>query len=326
MKIFRLAKTARPSAWSAALLIACALTSALACGPSRTPDPVDISALPTKPETAFEGRIVFQSNMEGTNAVYVMTSDGVRKITNNAWENKFPVWSPDGNRIAYYANPEGPYDIHVMNADGSDPIQVTTSGLDDKDPAWFPDGRHLAFARERKRLVGRNIELFKMDLETRKAESLIPDFKDTHGIPHISPVDPLVVFTGKRTMGWDASIYNFETGDYLHLGDRGHTCRARFSPDGSRLAYVSSEADGKGDIWICNKDGSGKTRLTLRDDTYDYFPSWSPDGRFIVFNSSTQHDHDGDWALYIIDVSTRETRLLFDSPGNDVFPDWIRIP
>lgn len=301
------------------------LLAAWACA-EKTVEPIDILDLPTKPEIPFEGRIVFQSNMEGTNAIYLMTAEGVRKITPNSWENKFPVWSPDGTRIAFHANPEGPYDIHIMNADGSDTVQVTTSGLDEIEAAWFPDGRRLAFARERKRLLRRNIELFKIDLETRRVESLIPDFPDTHGIPHISPVDPLVVFTGKRTMGWDAGIYSFETGEFVYLGNRGQTCRARFSPDGRRVAYVSSEADGKGDIWIANADGSGKTRLTLRDDTYDYFPSWSPDGRFIVFNSSNQSDLEGDWALYIIDVETLETRRIFDSPGNDIFPDWTRSP
>jgi Tol biopolymer transport system component len=324
MKIFRHEKPARSSAWSAALPIACALLAVWACSPDRTPDPVDISALPTKPETAFEGRIVFQSNMEGTNAVYVMSPEGIRRLTQTAWDSQFPVWSPDGDRIAFFANPEGPYNIHVMNADGSDPIRVTASGLDDKDPAWFPDGRHLAFARERKRLVGRNIELFKLDLETGNTERLLPDFPDTHGIPHVSPVDRRIVFTGKRAMGWDAGVYNFETGEITYLGELGQTCRARFSPDGSRLAYVSSEADGKGDIWICNKDGSGKTRLTLRDDTYDYFPSWSPDGRFIVFSSSTRHDMNADWTLHIINVETLETHRLIGTPGSHVFPDWTK--
>ena len=71
-----------------------------------------------------------------------------------------------------------------------------------------------------------------------------------------------------------------------------------------------------------NPDGTQKTRLTLRNDTYDYFPSWSPDERYIVFNSSRQHDHDGDWALYLIEVKSKKVILLFDSPGNDVFADW----
>lgn len=326
MRFVRFAKTDRPCAGSAALPIACALLAAWVCSPGRTLDPIDISALPMKPETSFEGRIVFQSNMEGSNAVYVLTSKGVRRLTDIAHQSKFPVWSPDGSRIAYYADPEGPYDIYVMNADGSDPVRVTESGLDDTDPAWFPDGRSLAFDRERKRLLRRSSEILRIDLETLRTEQLMPDFPDTHGIPHISPVDPLVAFTGKRAMGWEAGIFNRETGEIVFLGNRGQTCRARFSPDGKKLAFVSSEADGKGDIWLADADGSGIERLTFNDAAYDYFPSWSPDGRFIVFNSSPQRDLEGDWALYILEVETRDLRLLFDSPGNDIFPDWTRRP
>jgi Tol biopolymer transport system component len=123
-------------------------------------------------------------------------------------------------------------------------------------------------------------------------------------------------------MGWDAAMYDSRQNKVLFLDDGGKSCRARFSKDGKKLAYVSSKSDGKGDIWTMNVDGTGKKRLTERDDTYDYFPSWSPDGNFVVFNSSTQHDHNGDWALYVVDIKTGEARLLFDSPGNDVFPDW----
>jgi Tol biopolymer transport system component len=71
-------------------------------------------------------------------------------------------------------------------------------------------------------------------------------------------------------------------------------------------------------------DGSNKQRLTSRDDTYDYFPTWSPDGRYIAFNSSEQHDHNGDWKLFMLELETNEIIPLFDSPGNDVFPDWFQ--
>jgi len=69
-------------------------------------------------------------------------------------------------------------------------------------------------------------------------------------------------------------------------------------------------------------DGSDKTRLTKMDDTYEYFPCWSPDGKYIVFNSSKRIEHDSDWKLYIMKIKTQEIFFLFDSPGNDIFPDW----
>ncbi len=55
----------------------------------------------------------------------------------------------------------------------------------------------------------------------------------------------------------------------------------RWSPDGSRLAFVSDRGGGD-NIWIMNADGSGAKQLTKEDFRLLNQPSWSPDGRYIV--------------------------------------------
>ncbi|WP_194952993.1 amidohydrolase family protein [Sphingopyxis solisilvae] len=55
----------------------------------------------------------------------------------------------------------------------------------------------------------------------------------------------------------------------------------RFSPDGKRIAYVS-DAGGGDNIWLMNRDGSGKVQLSKEDFRLLNQPSWSPDGQFIV--------------------------------------------
>ena len=275
-----------------------------------------------KPLVEFEGAIVFHSNFDGDNEIYVLDKKGLVQLTNNSWNDEYPVWSPDGSRIAYTSDPDGHYDIHVMNADGSVTGAVTSFTSDEKEPSWFPDGNRIAYSREIGRLLRDKISLYKVNLREGKSAPLIPGSGKTNAIPDISPTEPLVTFTQKRLMGWDSALYNWKTGKAEWLDEGGKSCRARFSPDGTMLAYVSSKSDGKGDIWLMKADGSGKRRLTERDETYDYFPSWSPDGRFVVFNSSTQHDHSGDWQLWIVEVATGRAELLLDTPGNDVFPDW----
>jgi Tol biopolymer transport system component len=274
------------------------------------------------PEFPFSGSIIFHSNMDGDNEIYLMTNNSITKLTDNSWNDEYPVWSPDGTRIAFTANPEGNYDIFIMEADGSHITRLTTSKGQEKEPAWFPDGNNIAYSSETKKLIRKQLILWRVDIRTKKTERVITDYNRNHAIPHVSPKGSLLTFTGKRTMGWDAAMHDLKKNDVRFLDEGGKSCRARFSKDGKKLAFVSSKADGKGDIWIMNPDGTGKTRLTEMDETYDYFPSWSPDNKFVVFNSSKQHDHNGDWGLYVIDVETRKVRLLFDSPGNDVFPDW----
>ncbi|MBU0866052.1 MAG: amidohydrolase family protein [Alphaproteobacteria bacterium] len=55
----------------------------------------------------------------------------------------------------------------------------------------------------------------------------------------------------------------------------------RFSPDGKRIAFVSDRAGGD-NIWLMNRDGSGKVQVSKEDFRLLNQPSWSPDGQFIV--------------------------------------------
>lgn len=292
------------------------------CGNTENTKQEKASQINLVPEFPISGSLIFHSNMDGDNEIYLMTKNSITQLTDNTWNDEYPVWSPDGANIAFTANPEGHYDIFFMRADGSNITRLTTSKAHEKEPAWFPDGKSIAYSSETKKLIRRQLTLWRIDTRTKKTERIIPGYNKNHAIPNVSPKGNLLTFTGKRTVGWEAAMYDMQKNDVKFLDEGGKSCRARFSKDGKKLAYVSSKADRKGDIWIMNPDGTGKTRLTERDETYDYFPAWSPDNKFVVFNSSKQHDHNGDWALYVIEVETRKVRLLFDSPGNDVFPDW----
>jgi Tol biopolymer transport system component len=274
------------------------------------------------PKFPIEGVLIFQSNLDGDNEIFLMKDNSLSQLTHNTWNDEYPVWSPDGKSIAFASDAEGQYDIFLMNADGSDITRLTASNASEKEPSWFPDGKSVAYSMETKKFLQKQLTLWRVDIQTEKTERIIPDYNQGHAIPDISPDGDLLTFTGKRTIGWDTAVYDLQKNIVKFLDEGGKSCRARFSNDGKKLAYVSSKADGKGDIWIMNPDGTGKIRLTERDETYDYFPSWSPDDNFIVFNSSLQHDHNGDWALYVVEIQTGKIHLLFDSPGNDVFPDW----
>ncbi|MCX6561126.1 MAG: hypothetical protein NTZ26_11525 [Candidatus Aminicenantes bacterium] len=309
-------------------LIAAAAFLATACGKSNPSAPaappaarIDLSSL--RPSFEFGGGIVFQSDLDGDNDIYLLTGTGLRRLTDDPASDEFPKWSPDGKRIAFSSNRTGRYQIHTMASDGSDVRQVTHSEADAIEQAWFPDGRRLAFTEERRRAVGRSYILKSVGLDGGTAETLLPEFEGSSALPEFSPAAPVLGFTGKRLRGWDIYVVDLATRAVRPLTEGGHACRPHFSPDGAKIAYASSEADGKGDIWIMNSDGSGRERLTDRPDTYDYFASWSPDGRSIVFSSGTEHyPTQGIWSLAIVRVTTKRVIPLFGSGARDVFPDW----
>lgn len=282
-----------------------------------------ISLEDLKPLSPFVGKIIFHSNFDGDNEIYLLTTDELVKLTNNEWDDEYPVWSPDGTKIAFTADPKGNFDIFIMEADGSNIKPVTSSPKDEIEPSWYPDGKKLNFTEEGKKLLRSHPKIFMLDLKTGNQRRLMPEYSKAHGISRVSSTGEIITFTGKPGLGgWDVAVFDLDSKEIKYLDEGGKSCRARFSPDGKKLAYVSSKADGKGDIWIMDSDGSSKKRVTYRDDTYDYFPVWSPDGRFIAFNSSQQHDLKGDWKLFIIELETSKILPLFDSLGNDIFPDW----
>ncbi len=75
------------------------------------------------------------------------------RLTNNDTDEYWPVWSPDGQRLAFYRVlgqlPNRQMDIFVMNADGSGQTNITNHPRGDGFPTWSPDGQQIAFSSNR---------------------------------------------------------------------------------------------------------------------------------------------------------------------------------
>jgi len=88
-----------------------------------------------------DNHIVFVSNQDGDDEVYVVTRDrgSVRQLTHNGWEwDKHPSYSPDGGRIVYCSNAlSGQMQIWIMNADGGEGRNISNNVYNDWDPVWI---------------------------------------------------------------------------------------------------------------------------------------------------------------------------------------------
>jgi Tol biopolymer transport system component len=76
--------------------------------------------------------------------------------------NYWPVWSPDGKKIAFTSNRDGNYEIYVMNADGSEPQNLTNNPAQDNYATWSPDGKKIAFVSNR---IGGH-DVYAMEIQT----------------------------------------------------------------------------------------------------------------------------------------------------------------
>jgi TolB protein len=102
-------------------------------------------------------KIVFTSNRDGNNEIYVMNADGSgqRNLSPNPSSHEFAgPWSPDGRTILFMTDRDGNWEIYAMDADGSNARNLTRNPLNDgRDGglAWSPDGRRIAFGTNRDR-------------------------------------------------------------------------------------------------------------------------------------------------------------------------------
>jgi Tol biopolymer transport system component len=161
--------------WALSLII---MTSLGTCSKSGL-DKKDIqSPVPNadslKAEVPFDGEIVFQSDMDGDNEIYLLTSKALKKLTDNAWSDEYPRWLPDGKALIYVSERDGQHSclIQVPLPTGA-PSELIRSKEIIKYPALSPNGLYLAYVEFPRKsppgLTGEgSIRLFRIDRNESK--------------------------------------------------------------------------------------------------------------------------------------------------------------
>ncbi len=90
-----------------------------------------------------------------------------------------------------------------------------------------------------------------------------------------------------------------------------------WSPDGRRIAFVSTRDGGK-DIWTMNPDGTDVKQITKKSGGC-ITPRWSPDGKHIAFVSPGLSPKD---AVYVVEVASGKTTKVTDDPLPCRLPAW----
>ena len=249
--------------------------------------------------------------------------------------NSDPAWSPDGERIAYISNHGEDYHIthvYVQEPGSDEPTVVPGSRRANSSVSWMPDGQSLVFAR---RQVDPDNNWYYNDLvyanlETGESRAL------THGLranyPAVSPDGRRIAFLRNAEGTVNLLVMNV---DSLSLDSlEGPVDRARirrvtdfddgtqffspvWSPDGSRVA-VSIARAGSRDLAIYRvpEQGPVEREFFLASPHEDRDPTWTPDGRYLVFSSAA----DGIFNLYRVEPATGRVERITNVIGGAFTP------
>jgi len=231
------------------------------------------------------------SNPSGSPDLYVAKANGtgLARLTTDGFDFD-PTWAPDGTKIAFVS---GNFDIYVMNADGSNRVQITSGDVIDLRPAWSPDGARIAFARNQCTIVDGhyvcdgNWDIYVMDADGSGPVGLTSDPAQDFA-PAWSPDGTRIAFYSERGGVGGIHVMNADGSGVVRLTSDGGREPA-WSPDGAMIAFERWS-----DIYVMNADGAGVTQLTAGHAEIE--PAWSPDGRWIAFMAFAPCDYFGCYA------------------------------
>jgi Tol biopolymer transport system component len=205
-------------------------------------------------------RIVFSAQ----GALWVMPIGGgqAQRITPWTMEPTAPVWSPDGQRIAFQNyTAEGNYHIWTIRPDGRDAREHTVGPQDDREPTWTPDGSALVFSSDRSN--DGQFKIWSLTLGTGALRQ-VTSGPGAESNPMVSPDGQQVVFVDT------ANLYTAP----LAGGARtlvGPGIAPNYTPSGAAMVYQTPARV----LTVGGEAVSGS------EDVFTFPVRWLPDGRFM---------------------------------------------
>jgi TolB protein len=227
-----------------------------------------------------------------------------------------PRWSPDGTRMAYVTFELKRPAVVVQNlATGARKVVAKFKG-DNSAPAWSPDGKRLALTLSRDGIA----QIYTMDAEGTEAPRRVMSTRAIDTEACFTPDGQFLLFTSDR--GGSPQIYRVpvEGGTAQRLTFTGnYNVSPRLSPDGRKMVFV--QQSGAAFRVMLQELDTGQLQ-TLTDTTLDESPSFSPNGRMILYATRIG----GRGALALVSADGR-VRQRFTTQAGDVYePAWGPLP
>ena len=257
--------------------------------------------------------LTFQSTRDGRacDQQYVMRIDGsgLKRISNGNGKTTCGWFLPDGQRLFFASShahdstcPPRPdpskgyvwgldrFDIYTVNRDGTGLRRLTNYDVYTAEGVLSPDGRRIVFTS----LKDGDLDIYTMNVDGTDIRRLT------------------------TTPGYDGGPWWSPDGTKI-------VYRAWHPPDSAGLAdYKALLAQhivrpSRMELWVMNADGSGQRQVTTLGGA-NFGPSWTPDGRRIVFSSNYKNPRSRNFELYLINLDGSGLEQVTNHQEFDGFP------
>jgi TolB protein len=249
------------------------------------------------PSVSRDGtHLVFASTQHRTTSdIYIKRTDSrvVTQLTSDPGQDAMAQISPEGSWIAFASDRAGNWDIYVMPVSGGKAVQITSDVSDEIQPSWSPDGKSLVFSRRGE--------------------------------------------TSGRWEMWVADVKNPAVANFIGYGLFPKWCPAAGVGAGGseRILFQLGRERGRRtfSVWMLDYargSASNSTEVATSSATALINPSWSPDGKWIVYAEVPAPAAGAEvletkpaWAtLWMVSVQGEGRVRLTGGPGVALSPTW----
>lgn len=277
-------------------------------------------------------KIVFSARGD----IYMMNDDGsnLRRLTNAAFDDSGPRWSPDGKQVVFERDFDASFVEHnqffIIDADGRNERLFMHNHPSDDRPAWSPDGRHIAFSSERAgewdiyvvNLVSGTVKQLTHNTEGRMSDRMdwSPDGRKIAYENRAEAGDSIYTMTAA---GEQKRLFSPFRGEAPFL-----TGPPRWSPSGRYIVYPEMERtqDFRDvvSVYIVVQNVFTGHREKHLEGFLSAYACWMGDDRTLIVSAKADYEHpDAQYELYRYHLLSRQLTNLTHSARGEYAPDWI---
>jgi len=284
-----------------------------------TPTPLFPNA--TDPKISPDGtRLAFvRRDSTGMQRIGVVPLDDLSRVRiltgpgDGLWSHHDPAWSPDGRRLCYAAEDN----LWVISADGGHARPLIPGGETLQEPVWSPDGKRIYFSSYGE---GTAFALWWVSPQGGSPHRFtFGTGAESH--PSLSE-NGLRMAYSTGTEKTFISLVTLPDGALVDLPGLWDCWMPALSPEGDRLAFVTSRWGPNADLWVQDLDEgkpAGEARRLFEDPIGNAsHPTFSPDGRWIAYYRILGDARD----IWIISAEGGQPIRFTQDPGTDMLPAW----